>query len=76
MKILWKPAVASFGAGGLLWLADQAISWSINPFVEIALNCVFYAFCYLVCWCILPNGKQTLKQVLQLLKELRNKPKK
>jgi len=76
MKILWKPAVASCVAGGLLWLADQAISWSINPFVEIALNCVFYAFCYLVCWCILPNGKQTLKKVLQLLKELLNKPKK
>jgi O-antigen/teichoic acid export membrane protein len=76
MKILWKPAVASFVAGGLLWFVRQAISWSINPFVEIAIHCALYALFYLSCWCILPNGRQTLKQVLQLLKELRQKPKK
>ena len=71
MEILWRPTMASLGAGGLFWISRQAWVWSINPFIEILLNLGLYTLFYLLIWCILPQGLQKIIEIVQLFKELR-----
>lgn len=74
LGILWRPAIASLLAGGLLWGTNRLFLFPGHPIMGIVIDMGLYALFYLLCWCILPNGRQTLGDVLKLVKELRRKP--
>lgn len=76
LDILWMPALASVVAGGLLWGTNRLLLFPGHPIMEIFIDMVLYSFFYVLCWCVLPKGRQTLKDVLKLVKELRRKPQK
>ncbi len=73
MGILWKPAVASLGAGGLFWVIRQTVVLKIHSGLEILLHLGLYTVLYLLGWCILPNGLAKIKEMLKLVQELRLK---
>jgi len=72
---LWRPAVASIVAAAILfpakYLKTNAVIGS-----NLLLDLVVYALLYTLLWCLLPNGIQTLREMLTLLKEIRPKAKK
>lgn len=74
-SVLWRPSVASLAAGVALFGANQL--WQYGPKAAIALlfDAITYAIFYIGIWCILPQGRQTLGEMLQLLKVLRPQPK-
>jgi O-antigen/teichoic acid export membrane protein len=76
MGVLWRPTVASVAAAGLLWAINSLFVFPVHPIIEILIDAILYALFYVLCWCILPKGRQTLAEVLKLVKELRPKPKK
>ncbi|NEP45582.1 MAG: oligosaccharide flippase family protein, partial [Okeania sp. SIO2H7] len=73
--VLWRPAVASVVAAGTLWAINSLFVFPVPPIMELFIDAILYALFYVLCWCILPKGRQTLGDVLKLLKELRRKPK-
>jgi O-antigen/teichoic acid export membrane protein len=74
LQILWRPALASMVAGGLLWGTNRLFLFPGHPIMGIFIDMSLYALFYVLCWCILPKGRQTLGDVLKLVKELRRKP--
>ncbi|MDJ0742724.1 MAG: lipopolysaccharide biosynthesis protein [Xenococcaceae cyanobacterium MO_167.B27] len=72
---LFHPVSASIGAAGLLMVINQFLSTGSNLAIAIGLDCLIYGLLYLTIWMILPNGKQTLWEMLRMLKEFRKKKK-
>ncbi|MCL1469346.1 lipopolysaccharide biosynthesis protein [Argonema antarcticum] len=73
--VIWKPALASVLAGAALFGVDYLILFTQNPAIGLAIDFIIYTLFYILAWSILPNGWQTLRGIVQLIKTLRSKPK-
>ncbi len=73
--VLWKPALASAMAGVALYGINLLVVFTQNPAIGLAIDFIIYTLFYIFVWSILPNGWQTLREMLQIIKMLRSKPK-
>ncbi len=74
MSTLWRPAVASMIAGVALFIFTKLFTFSYNVAFSLLINFLIYVLFYVVSCLFLPNGRQYLRDILQLAKELRHKP--
>lgn len=74
--ILARPTVASIGAAFALFGSHKLLSIQMKTSSVLLLDLALYSLLYLGIWIALPNGKQTLLQMLGLIKEVWRKPKK
>jgi len=72
---LSRPAAASISAAAALIGFNQLFPTNMNVLMSLLADCALYVLFYLCVWIVLPNGRQTLLEILQLAKELRQKPK-
>jgi O-antigen/teichoic acid export membrane protein len=73
---LSRPITASIGAGVALFGLHQGRHISIDGgLIDLLIDTLLYCLLYLGIWMLLPSGKQTIWEILQLLKEFRRKPK-
>jgi O-antigen/teichoic acid export membrane protein len=75
LSSIYKPAIASIGAGILLTKLNLLIRWNVNPLSSLIIDCVLYGLLYIGIWLLLPNGKNTLLNIFQLTKSFKKKPK-
>ncbi len=74
-EVLWRPTVASLAAAAILFAGRGWLALGENLLLGLLIKGLVYTLLYILIWCMLPNGWQTLKEILRLLKELRPKPK-
>ncbi len=75
IAVLWKPTVASLVAGLALHGSNQLWEYGPNPAIALLLDSATYTIFYLVAWVLLPNGWQTLRDMVRLLEVFRPQPK-
>lgn len=70
-QVLAKPFLASVGAIGGLWLANQWLGSEMNPWLELILHGLLYAALYLSLWMIQPNGISVLRNIVKTVYTLK-----
>lgn len=70
VQIVWKPAVAALTAGAISFAFNQFVSFD-NLIVSLTISCCVYVLLYIGIWMVLPNGRQSLRDMLMVLKQLR-----
>lgn len=73
LMTLSLPSFASIASGILLWIFNIFVTISSSEFIAISIDTILYSLFYLGLWVIFPNGRQTLKELLKLMKEFRGK---
>ncbi len=73
ISTLSLPTIASLVTGALLMAINYLLPSEINLLLGLSLNCIFYGLVYVAILLTLPNGKQTLWEMMQMLKEFRKK---
>lgn len=74
-KTLFQPAFASFGAAVGLIGINKLVPTGINDVIALIIDFVLYCLLYFAIWMVLPNGKNTLFDMLQTAKALKGKSK-
>ena len=75
MGVIWRPALASALAGVTVFASNNLFIGYVNK-VALILQALLYGLLYILFWCILPNGRQTILEYISLAKELRGKKRK
>jgi O-antigen/teichoic acid export membrane protein len=71
MGILWKPALASMVAGAAVFYANRQFHLVNNIAIGLIIDFSIYGLVYILCWAVLPRGRQTMLEMLMLVKDLR-----
>jgi O-antigen/teichoic acid export membrane protein len=71
--VLWKPALAAITTGVATWYAWDHWMGQWNLFAAFFAMAGLFAILYLLCWLILPGGRQHLIDTVKLLKEIKSK---
>ncbi|MGF1590398.1 MAG: lipopolysaccharide biosynthesis protein [Pleurocapsa sp.] len=74
-KTLSRPMFASISASALLLVVDWLNLIKTNNVLNLLLSCLFYTLFYLAIWLVLPNGKQSLLDILKTLKQIKKSKK-
>lgn len=72
ISTLSRPGIASLGAAALLMIGNQLLTSEISLVLALSGNLIFYALLYVAIWLILPQGKQTLAEMGQILQEFKS----
>ena len=72
-KTLFNPAFASFGAAVALIGINLLLPPEINNVIALLIDLVLYCLLYFAIWIVLPNGKSTLFEMVQMIKTLKAK---
>ena len=70
---LYQPALASIGAAVILINTNFLPFFRINTLVSLTIDLGLYTFFYFLIWIMLPKGRSTLWEMLQLSKVLKTK---
>lgn len=62
LRTIRHPATASLAALGLLLVGQNTFPTIDSTFLSLARDTCFYWICYFLCWIILPNGLNLLKE--------------
>ncbi|MAX23831.1 MAG: lipopolysaccharide biosynthesis protein [Phycisphaeraceae bacterium] len=73
--VLWRPALAAIATGIGTWYAWDRWMGQWNLFAAFFAMAGLFAIMYLLCWLILPGGRQHLIDTVKLLKEIKSKRK-
>ncbi len=68
---LARPAFASIATAILIMLLDSNSLANTQIWLSLLIDGLAYGFLYLAIWTILPQGKQTLLELFQLVKEFK-----
>ncbi|GAB4531188.1 MAG: lipopolysaccharide biosynthesis protein [Pleurocapsa sp.] len=71
--ILSRPTAASFGAAIALMGINHILPEGLNNAIAFLIDTILYTLMYLGIWLILPRGRRTLLEMLQLVKTLKKK---
>jgi len=71
LGVLWRPALASVGAGGLLSGVTSCVAVTASLFPQIAFEGALYGILYLSIWLALPRGRPILWGMFRLARDLR-----
>jgi len=73
-KTLFQPAFASIGAAVVLIGINKLFLAGINnDVIALLIDFIFYCLLYFGIWIVLPNGRSTLFEMLQIAKTLKQK---
>ena len=72
-KTLFLPTFASIGAAIGLIAINRLLPFGLNNAIALLIDCVLYSVFYFAIWIVIPNGKHTLLEILQIMKALRGK---
>lgn len=75
LKTLFQPAFASFGAAVALIGINKLLLTGINDVIALVIDFFLYCLLYFAIWIVLPNGKNTLFDMLRTAKALKEKSK-
>ncbi|MCC5634383.1 lipopolysaccharide biosynthesis protein [Nostoc sp. CHAB 5844] len=75
INTLSRPCCASLVAAGGLVGINQLFPNGINILISLFIDFVLYSLLYFVMWMIIPNGRNTFFDILQITNSLRSKPK-
>ena len=70
-ETLAKPTFASIAAALCIMLLDSLVLNNIQLFLALLIDGLVYGILYLTFWSILPNGRKTLIELFNVLKELK-----
>ncbi len=70
---IWRPATASIAAGACLYFVSRALSFSIPVGLSLMLDFVVYALFYILIWIVLPNGRRSVREVAENVRELKQR---
>ena len=68
---LARPAFAAISAAVLIMLLDSTLLANTQILLALLIDGLVYGLLYLAIWTILPQGKQTLLELFQLVKEFK-----
>ncbi len=68
---IWRPATASIAAGACLYLASLVFSITAPVGVSLMLDFVLYALFYIIIWIALPRGRQSVRDIAEIVRELK-----
>lgn len=73
-KTIARPAFAAIGAAVMLMgITHYILPHNENLLLSLLIDCLLYGLLYLTIWLILPGGKQTLLEILEIAKVLKSK---
>lgn len=72
---IWRPTVASLTAGIALYASNKVWQYSPNITLSLLIDTISYVIFYIGSWVVLPNGWQTLIEMISVLEVLRPKSK-
>ncbi len=75
LTTLSRPALASIGAAVGMIGINYLLEPDLNVIISLVIDLVLYTLLYLGIWIVLPDGRHTLFEILQMTKTLRKKPK-
>lgn len=75
MGALWRPALASVTAGVLLFAASYLLPFKGNSLIGLLIDFSIYVLFYILLWSVLPNGRQFMREILDLAKAFRRQSK-
>ncbi|WP_019505059.1 lipopolysaccharide biosynthesis protein [Pleurocapsa sp. PCC 7319] len=73
ISTLSMPTLASIGAAIILSYIKLVLPIEINTLMIVLIDLGFYTLLYLLIWILLPNGRKTLWEMVQLSKVLRQR---
>jgi O-antigen/teichoic acid export membrane protein len=72
---IWRPALSSLGAGVALFLADGLLGIdALAAPVGLVLDFLLYIVFYVLIWVVLPGGRRSVADILEMVKELKRTP--
>jgi O-antigen/teichoic acid export membrane protein len=71
---LWRPAASSLAAGALLYLAGKFTEFTLPVGLSLTLDFLLYMLFYILIWVALPRGRQSFRDVLQIVRDIRKTP--
>jgi O-antigen/teichoic acid export membrane protein len=71
---LWRPATASITAGVLLYATGMRLIVPGPVALSLVLDLVIYLVFYIVVWLLLPKGRRSAGEILEVAKDLRPAP--
>ncbi|MEO1378097.1 MAG: lipopolysaccharide biosynthesis protein [Cyanobacteria bacterium J06635_10] len=72
-KTLFLPAFASIGAASALIGINQLLVFNLDNAIALVIDFILYSLLYFAIWIVIPNGKHTLWEILQITKALQRK---
>jgi O-antigen/teichoic acid export membrane protein len=72
-EAIWRPTVASLGAGALLWALMPWLRGHGSAFITLAVASILYGIAYFGFWVILPGGMRFIRNVFSMAGHLRPK---
>lgn len=73
VSTIYRPALASIGAAAVLMGVQNFLPSGINVAISLLVDSVLYGLFYLAIWMVLPNGRQTLLELLIVIEKFRKK---
>jgi O-antigen/teichoic acid export membrane protein len=70
----WLASLASISAGFALWGCHVLMPLATSGRVQFLIDLVLYGVFYLSVWLMLPNGRGSLLDLVQLIQQLRFQP--
>ncbi|MBD3236127.1 MAG: oligosaccharide flippase family protein [Candidatus Eisenbacteria bacterium] len=67
---LWRPAVASLSAAGLIWFSHHLPLPRFGALPELIAAGLIYGLLYLGIWHLLPGGRAQLRDIGRILREM------
>jgi hypothetical protein len=71
---LWRPAAASVTAGIILYAAGMLVTVPGPVVASLGVDLAVYMISYIVVWLLLPRGRRSAAEILQIVKDLRPAP--
>jgi len=71
LSVLWKPCVASMVACVLVFLIRRIVLLNCVMAAKFAVESSTFGLFYVLVWCLIPKGRDTLYEVLQIVRDLR-----
>jgi O-antigen/teichoic acid export membrane protein len=73
VKSIYRPALASLGAMTLLIGFNQIVLTNFHLLLELLIDFVVYSLFYISIWMVLPQGRETFLEIVNLKKSLKTK---
>ncbi len=68
---IWRPAAASICAGLLLFGMGAILPFSLPTALSLVVDFVFYGVFYVISWIALPGGRQSARDITELIRDLK-----
>jgi O-antigen/teichoic acid export membrane protein len=73
VSTLFQPALASFGAAVTLIGINYLLTPDLNLPINLLIDLLLYTLFYFAIWIVIPNGRSTLSDMLEMAKTLKRK---